>query len=236
MASAVALTEAEAAAKADVSKVLNALKDDVRAAFAKDIECNQRDLIFALKAKHGSGLSFKVMKQLKEAFQANKFDTVADKVLAKIGKARQKKAVAAARSGGRPGRPRKDGSAPAARKVSKKKKKVAGKVGRPAKKKRGRPAKVATEATATAAPAKVRGERRDRPVARGRRKADNLLVAFDSTPNHLVVVFSEGAVEDFRFKSRQDAEVKVKQLLAAGHAPARIAYYKKQELTVQVSV
>jgi hypothetical protein len=85
---------------------------------------------------------------------------------------------------------------------------------------------------------KVRGDRRHGPVGsrRGRRKADKLLVGFDTIPSYLVLSFSEGEVHDYRFKSKGEAEDKIAELVGTGISPARVAYYARQEVAYQIKV
>jgi len=105
----------------------------------------------------------------------------------------------------------------------------------------GRPPKSASASTAAPvapAPVKERGDRRTKGVAvvRGRRKADKLLVQFDSVPNHLVLAFQDGGVQDFRFKAKDDAKKCIQDLMSEGLAASRIAYYNRQDFSLEVSV
>jgi len=99
----------------------------------------------------------------------------------------------------------------------------------------GRPRK---DAAAPVEPVKDRGDRRKKGVAlkRGRRKADKLLVLFDSVPNHLVLAFRDGGVEDFRFKAKDDAKKCIQNLMGEGLAASRIAYYNRQDYGLEVNV
>lgn len=85
---------------------------------------------------------------------------------------------------------------------------------------------------------KERGDRRKKGVAlvKGRRKADKLLVVFDSVPNHLVLAFRDGGVEDHRFKAKDDAKKCIQGLMAEGLAPQRIAYYSRHDYGLDVNV
>jgi hypothetical protein len=102
------------------------------------------------------------------------------------------------------------------------------------------PAPAPAEPAAVPQPAgrqpKQRGERRSKIEKRGRRRADRSLILLEDFAEHLVVYRVQGVLQQATFKSRDRAEEKVKELLAAGTPATDLAYYKQSSMGAKITI
>ncbi|MEE9311576.1 MAG: hypothetical protein V3V10_04110, partial [Planctomycetota bacterium] len=113
---------------------------------------------------------------------------------------------------------------------------------KPAKKK----AKKAVKAVKAAAPkakvakkskSKKRGERRAKYDTRGRRDVDMNKILLKDLNQHLVVYReSDGHMMSENFKSRKNAEERVRNLVCSGVSTADIGYFRRTEIQAKVTL
>ncbi|MCA8939101.1 MAG: hypothetical protein KDB07_04810 [Planctomycetes bacterium] len=170
-------------------------------------EAPQKFIQDELKKKFGKGLSFADIKKLREAHAKGKFSEAA---VPSFTRQLQREA-----------------KAPAKRKTTAKK---------AAAKPAAAPAAPAAPKAKQSRAKKSRGERREKVVRRGRRKADKRFVDMSEPSNHLVLVMIEGGVEPNHFKNKKDAQEFINSAISGGVNPTKVTYYQRSEIGYSVQL